>query len=1242
MKLKQLFDKIGKMLIAFLFSISSGGINILLNASPVFAADTVLKAGDTGVSETQHHKWAVHYSEGVKTHGRPDLAPIYNVNYFDLKMRGEKVYCVQPDLNTAGIGETGANAIPYMYSPQNWTSKTAQKLGLIATVGYGFNGDKSQEMDWATQVRIWQELKPGKISSIPKNIQAKIDVINKRLTVLDKNVSFDTTPENISFENGQYVVELDDFGTETKNCARLKDAAKVSSEYTYELASGSSNYKFKKDGNDLIVWAVAPTDGEFTTEAVITAKTKGYQSAKGTSILYKTNYYGSETSQRLALLKSPGTKDKSFTIHVKLDIKPETDAKVLTTASSNGEKDVEADIEKETTTITDRVAYRGLFAGRKYTVKGTLMDKATGKPMLDKNDQPIEAVKTFVPTMENTPNGTVDVEFVVDTDTLKGRTVVVFEELIRVTPAINPDNNGEVEGNVKIAEHKDIEDEGQTVVFRNPSVGTKAKIDGETQVINTKDKEVQIVDTVSYKGLKPGKEYTMKAHLMDKATGQPIEGYEAVKVFTPKEADGTVEVVFDKVNPKDFTNMTFVVFEKLANENGVIIAHHEDIEDEGQTLEVVEASFITKGSIQRVIGSFDEGANKIINTKDKKIVLTDIVKYEGLIPGRDYTLHGTLVDKATGEPVKGISASKTFKPEKANGEVTVSFAFNAKDIAGKTVVVFERLVDEKDDEVSKEENIENPDQTVEVKDASIGTSAQIDEKKIVHTKKKTVELVDTVSYKGLIVGETYTMTGKLMDKSTGKVFESDAVKVQIVDKTKEYTAPVQDEKPAEKAAEEGTKDAEGTADKAQAEDKGTVSDSAEKAASAVKSVKNEAAVVKTDKNTSATRFIPSQENGNIEVKFTIDLSKVKDKDLVVYEKLFDKFGDEVAKHEDIKDEKQTVTIKNAKIQTKATIKGTKQVVEGGTYELIDTVSYQDLIPGKKYVMEGRLMDKSTGKELDPSAVKAEIVDMTKDQKPADGTINGYFDSEDIQGGEVSAPKAVNTENGKQTTSQAYSVSYTAADKSEYTVRVSLDATAIKNRELGKDFIADIEVSGPNTAQNGSYRSVFSEDMMTAFQALGEKRAGESSVDRMKALNEFLANAAANRVSTQSTQTAQNNNTKATNGSTSGTAASQNKANVNTVARTTFIPEKSDGTIQMKFTVDTSKLAGKSVVVFEKLFDEENDEVAKHEDINDQDQTVVINHKANVHTGINAGIGALALAGAAAAIGLMATRRKKQR
>lgn len=85
----------------------------------------------------------------------------------------------------------------------------------------------------------------------------------------------------------------------------------------------------------------------------------------------------------------------------------------------------------------------------------------------------------------------------------------------------------------------------------------------------------------------------------------------------------------------------------------------------------------------------------------------------------------------------------------------------------------------------------------------------------------------------------------------------------------------------------------------------------------------------------------------------------------------------------------------------------------------------------------------------------------------------------------------------------------------------------------------------------------------------------------------------------------------------------------------FIPEQSSGTINVKFKVDTDKLGGTSLVVFEKLYDEDNDKVASHEDINDADQTVEITKKPTPNTGIETGIASLAAIGV---ISLLASKK----
>lgn len=120
-----------------------------------------------------------------------------------------------------------------------------------------------------------------------------------------------------------------------------------------------------------------------------------------------------------------------------------------------------------------------------------------------------------------------------------------------------------------------------------PELKTTATIDGEKEV-EVKD-EITIEDVVEYKHLVPGKEYTIKGVLMDKATNEPfkVDGKEITSevTFTPEEPNGEVTVSFT-FNASGITEETeLVVFETLYLD-GVEIAAHADIEDKGQTVTI--------------------------------------------------------------------------------------------------------------------------------------------------------------------------------------------------------------------------------------------------------------------------------------------------------------------------------------------------------------------------------------------------------------------------------------------------------------------------------------------------------------------------------------------------------------------------------------------------------------------------------------------------------------------------------
>jgi hypothetical protein len=261
-----------------------------------------------------------------------------------------------------------------------------------------------------------------------------------------------------------------------------------------------------------------------------------------------------------------------------------------------------------------------------------------------------------------------------------------------------------------------------------PSIRTIAK-DSEThEHISKADDKVTIIDTVSYTALTPGQEYTLKGVLMDKETGKELlangKPVTAEKVFTPEKSSGTVDMEFTFDGSK-LENMATVVFEELyknidTDKDGKpdtpedkLAAAHKDITDEGQTIYFPKIK----------TNATDSETEDHISNADKKVTIKDEVTYYNLIPGKEYTVSGVLMDKETGKALlvdgKKITAEKTFVADSANGSVTLEFTLDASALAGKATVVFESLkYDGK--EVAVHKDIKDKNQTVIFK-KKIGT-----------------------------------------------------------------------------------------------------------------------------------------------------------------------------------------------------------------------------------------------------------------------------------------------------------------------------------------------------------------------------------------------------------------------------------------------------------------------------------------------------------------------------------------
>ena len=342
--------------------------------------------------------------------------------------------------------------------------------------------------------------------------------------------------------------------------------------------------------------------------------------------------------------------------------------------------------------LVDTVRYTGLQVGKEYKLSGVLMNKATAKPFLDFDGNEVTAEATFTPT---DADGTVDVTFMFSSLHLKQDTeVVVFETLYRE--------------DIELATHAQIDDEGQTVKIRVPEIGTTATSEDGHRVDPLG--EVTIFDEVSYTNLKPEKEYTVSGVLMDKATGKAFldaDGKEikAETTFTPTQPTGTVTVEF-VFNATVLHGKEVVAFETLYYE-GIELATHAEINDEGQTVELKNPEIGTKATA--------DGKKEI--TADK-ITITDVVSYKDLTPGKEYKLTGVLMNKATNDKLlidgKEITAEATFTPKAPTGEVEMTFTFDARELTAETeVVVFETLYRD-GIEIAVHADIEDEGQTVKI------------------------------------------------------------------------------------------------------------------------------------------------------------------------------------------------------------------------------------------------------------------------------------------------------------------------------------------------------------------------------------------------------------------------------------------------------------------------------------------------------------------------------------------------
>ncbi|CAB0576524.1 thioester-forming surface-anchored protein [Corynebacterium diphtheriae] len=189
---------------------------------------------------------------------------------------------------------------------------------------------------------------------------------------------------------------------------------------------------------------------------------------------------------------------------------------------------------------------------------------------------------------------------------------------------------------------------------------------------------------------------------------------------------------------------------------------------------------VVDGEVTLNTNAYDADAPRWDNTLESTGgTIADVISYEGLVPGKQYRVKGELMDKTTKESL-GVVKIDTFKPEAANGEHIMKFDVGAS-LAGKSIVVFETIYEDNGEEIKEDTpyvvrhaDIDSASQTIVVDSAytpkRISTQAynkdDVNKGKTIPAEGGTV--VDVVTYKGLKTGNTYTISGELMDKVTQK------------------------------------------------------------------------------------------------------------------------------------------------------------------------------------------------------------------------------------------------------------------------------------------------------------------------------------------------------------------------------------------------------------------------------------------------------------------------------------------
>lgn len=290
MKVKNKVKKASKIALVALYSIFT-----LSTATPVMAST------HTASFTLSNYDVDINFAIQDKFSGTVDNPGKMNIS--DFRIDGQKAYCVEPDVQVSTNSLYAHEKIPgrSQFRKIGYSDSQIDRMGYIASLGYGFQGDTSTEMMAATQLMIWQVNKPNGFSQIPSAVKNKMDIINSRLNVIYSDVSFKGS-----------TIELQGYGKE--HAVTVTDTSNTFSSY---LTNGVPNgIHVERNGNSLTIWAdkSAAESGYISFDAFY---------LKSDAANVEIAYY-QRLNQTLAVFK---TRDpKAMNVAYKVAVQPETDS----------------------------------------------------------------------------------------------------------------------------------------------------------------------------------------------------------------------------------------------------------------------------------------------------------------------------------------------------------------------------------------------------------------------------------------------------------------------------------------------------------------------------------------------------------------------------------------------------------------------------------------------------------------------------------------------------------------------------------------------------------------------------------------------------------------------------------------------------------------------------------------------------------------------------------------------------